>query len=58
MSKIVNFNRARKHRARAEAKRQADENAVAFGRPKAEIERLRAQADRLRAALEAHRREP
>lgn len=36
MTKPINLNKARKERNRAEAKRQADENAVRFGRTKAE----------------------
>ena len=34
--KPINLNQARKTRSRAEAKAQADENAVRFGRTKAE----------------------
>lgn len=33
---IVNLNKARKAKSRAEAKAQADENAIRFGRTKAE----------------------
>lgn len=36
MSDIVNLNKARKERDRAEAKAQADANAVKFGRTKAQ----------------------
>lgn len=36
MSGIVNLNKARKTLARAEEKAQADENAVKFGRTKAQ----------------------
>ena len=44
----VNLNRARKNKAKAEAKRQADANAVKFGRTKAERD-----ADKLEAARKA-----
>lgn len=55
---IVNLRQARKQRARAEKKRAADSNAVAFGRTKAE--RAATDAERARAgrALDAHRRGP
>lgn len=36
MGEIVNLNRFRKQRSRAEAEKQAAENRVAFGRSKAE----------------------
>ncbi len=49
--KPINLNQARKTRSRAEAKAQADENAVRFGRTKAEkvLEAARAKqaSDRL-----------
>ena len=48
--KPINLNKARKARARADAKARADENAVKFGRTKGER-----QADALRAAKAAAR---
>lgn len=39
MADIVNLNRARKAKQRAEAERQAAENRVRFGRTKAEKQR-------------------
>ena len=39
MSEIVNFNKFRKEKARADKKARADENAVKFGRTKAEKSR-------------------
>lgn len=39
MSEIVNFNKFRKEKARADKKARADENAVKFGRSKAEKSR-------------------
>lgn len=47
MSEPVNFNKAHKNRARAEAKARADANAVKFGRSK--MERV-AEADRIKRA--------
>jgi hypothetical protein len=45
VSEPINFNKARKARAAAEAKRQASENRVRFGRTKAEkaVSKLEAQ---------------
>ncbi|PRY94994.1 uncharacterized protein DUF4169 [Hasllibacter halocynthiae] len=55
--KPMNLNRARKARARAEAKRQADENAARFGRTKAEREGDRREAERARRDLDGAKRE-
>lgn len=54
----INLNRARKARAREEARRQADENAVKFGRSKAENARDKAQSDAQDSRLDGHRRDP
>ncbi|REC58516.1 DUF4169 family protein [Rhodosalinus sediminis] len=53
----VNLNRARKARARIQAKRAADANAVRFGRSKAETAQARAEADRIARAIEGLKRE-
>jgi len=50
MGEVVNLNRFRKARAKAEADKQAEENRAAFGRTKAEkrqtaVERERAEQD-------------
>ncbi len=55
--KPVNLNRARKERMRAEAKRQADANAVKFGRTKAEKRLDEARTDEAARKLDQHRRE-
>ncbi len=57
MTRVVNLNRVRKSRTREAEKTQAHRNSVAFGRTKAERDRVRAVAEKLRVALEAHRRE-
>ncbi|WP_371037675.1 MULTISPECIES: DUF4169 family protein [unclassified Rhodosalinus] len=57
MTTPVNLNRYRKARARTEAKARADENAVKFGRTKAEKEAARAEAERIVRALEGLKRE-
>jgi len=57
MGEIVNLNRARKDRDKAERKAQAIANRAAHGRTKAE--RVNADRDRDRAstALDGHRRD-
>lgn len=55
MGEIVNLNRARKTRAKADARRTAEANRLTFGRTKAE--RLTTQAERERdaAQLDGHK---
>ena len=57
MAKPINLNKARKARARADKRALADENAVKFGRTKAEKARDKAGADKAVAHLDAHKRE-
>ena len=57
MSQPVNLAKARKAKARAEKKRQADENAVKFGRTRAERQAEAARAAAEAARLDAHKRE-
>ncbi len=57
MSKIVNLNKARKSRARDEARKQADANAIKFGLTKAEKDKDRAEADKATRDLDGHKRE-
>jgi hypothetical protein len=52
----INLNRARKQRARDEEKAKADENAVRFGRTRAQKEAERAEAERAARLLEGHER--
>jgi hypothetical protein len=54
----VNLNRVRKDKARAEAKARAAENAVKFGRTKAEKDLDKARADQAARVLDQHRKEP
>lgn len=51
----INLNRARKDRARAEKKARADENAVKFGRSKAQRDLDEAQVEKTRRTLDQHR---
>ena len=57
MSTPINLNKARKAKAKRSAKQQADENAVKFGRSKAEKERDKAERDSAIQKLDQHRRE-
>ena len=57
MAEVVNMNRFRKQKARAEARREGDANAAKFGRSKAERLTEDAAAARARAHLDAHRRQ-
>jgi hypothetical protein len=51
---LINLNRARKERARADKTAKAAENRVAFGRTKAEKSLETARAEKARNALEGH----
>lgn len=57
MSEIVNLKRHRKKLARAEDERKAEENRRRFGRPKAERERVEAEAERAQRHIDGHKRE-
>jgi len=57
MGKPVNLNRFRKNKARAEKKARAEQNAVSFGRGKAEKELERARAEKARRDLDGHERD-
>ena len=54
--KPINLNKARKARARAEAKARADENAVKFGRTKAERTAEAARAAKAALRHDGHKR--
>ena len=56
--KLVNLARARKERARQEARTRGDENAARFGRSKAEKALERARAGKAEKDLTGHKREP
>ena len=57
MAEPVNLNRFRKQKERAAKKARADENAVKFGRSKAEKNLDRAQSDKARRDLDGHARD-
>ncbi|ETX26778.1 DUF4169 family protein [Roseivivax isoporae] len=54
MSKVVNLNRARKDRARADRRAQADGNAAKFGRTKAQKAREADDAARAARHIDGH----
>ncbi|WP_409018372.1 DUF4169 family protein [Brevundimonas vesicularis] len=55
MAEIINLNRARKSRDRAEARRTAEANRLAFGRTKAERTASTTARARAEADLDGHR---
>ena len=57
MTDVVNLKRARKNKARDDRRAKADENAVRFGRTKAQKDRESAEAERTRRDLDGHERE-
>ena len=57
MSEPVNLNKVRKARAREEARAKADENAVRYGRSKAEKELDKARQDKARRDPDGHQSE-
>lgn len=58
MAELINFNKVRKAKARADAERQAAENRVKFGRTKAQRQLDAARAADDAAKLDRLRREP
>ena len=57
MNMPVNLNKVRKARARAEKRARADENAVKFGRSKADKDRDRMMSERAVHKLDQHKRD-
>ena len=57
MSEPVNLNRYRKAKTRAEKKARADENAVKFGRTKAQKSIEKARADKAKSIIDLHKRD-
>lgn len=57
MAEIVNLRQARKGKARAEARAQADANAAKFGRTKAQKAVEAAEAARARTELDGKKRD-
>ena len=57
MSNVVNLNKARKVKDRQDARDQAQENRVKFGRAKSEKTSSKAEAYKARRALDGAKRE-
>jgi hypothetical protein len=57
MGDVVNLNRYRKAHARTERERQAEENRIRFGRPKAETQARRLEEERSRHDLDGKKRD-
>lgn len=57
MSQPVNLNRFRKNKARAEKKARADQNAVTFGRTKAQKQLEQAKSQKASSDLDGKKRE-
>ena len=57
MSNVVNLNKFRKSKARAEQRKSADENAVKFGRSKELRQIEAARRDKDKRDLDGHERE-
>ena len=57
MTTPINLNKARKAKGRKEARKRADENAVKFGRSKAEKQLDQARAVKAQADLDGKKRE-
>lgn len=55
MTEPVNLNKFRKEKARTESKARADQNAVAFGRTKAEKDLAKKQKHKLRQDHEGYK---
>ena len=55
MGEVVNLNKARKARDKAEARRTADANRLAFGRTRAERLTTQKERDRDAARLDGHK---
>ena len=58
MAQPVNLNRFRKAKARADKQARAEENAVKFGRTKAQKDLEKARAKAASDTLDGHKREP
>lgn len=58
MRKVVNLRAAKKARKRDDKRAQGDENAVRFGRTKAQKETEARAEEKARTTWEAHKREP
>lgn len=58
MAELINLNKARKAKARADAERQAAENRVRFGRSKAQKTQDATEAEAMRRKLDGLKLDP
>jgi hypothetical protein len=58
MAEVINLRAVRKRAKREADAKRADENRLAYGRPKAEHRLEKARAEKLHRDLDAHRIEP
>lgn len=58
MTTPVNLNKVRKEQARAEKRARADQNAIRFGRTKAEKQAVKRAQDKAKSHLDGHKRDP
>lgn len=58
MAELINLNKARKAKARAEAERLAAENRVRYGRTKAQKQQDAAEAEAMRRKLDGLQLDP
>ena len=58
MAEVVNLNRARKDKAKADKDAKAAQNRVVFGRTKAEKQKAAAEKRIADKIVDAHKREP
>jgi hypothetical protein len=58
MAEIINLNRARKDKARADKQATAAQNRITFGRTKAEKQKAAAEKRIADKIIDAHKREP
>ena len=57
MTTPINLNKARKAKARADAKKKADQNAVVHGMPKSRLALDKARRDKAKRALDGLKRD-
>lgn len=56
-AEIVNLNRARKAKAKAEKAERADQNRILHGTPKRQRDLAKAKAEKARHELDAHKKD-
>jgi hypothetical protein len=55
VAEIINLRQVRKHKARAEAEKTAEQNRIAFGRTKAERKLTEAERDKAARHVDGHK---